>query len=59
MDNWKKNLLAMVKILNLARKISKGLTDFLNEGTRDFSGKMVNVTKMASQEKEAKTSIQG
>lgn len=48
----------MVKILNLARKISKGLTDFLNEGTRDFSGKMVNVTKMASQEKEAKTSIQ-
>ena len=49
----------MVKILNLARKISKGLTDFLYEGTRDFSGKMVNVTKMASQEKEAKTSIQG
>ena len=49
----------MVKILNLARKISKGLTDFLNEGPRDFSGKMVNVTKMASQEKEAKTSIQG
>lgn len=45
--------------MNLARKISKGLTDFLNEGPRDFSGKMVNVTKMAVKKKRQKPQPRG